>query len=215
MAGCTSKMNKATFLLTLYWVFFSSAGLAADTVSSLMQKMQSETAVKMAYQEIRTLELMDKPWHGSGFMYSISPDLMIREQLKPQRLLMGIKGNDMFYFDPENQLCHQSEINEDSPISLNIAVFKALITADKALLKRMYLIELSTQAERWVMTLKSKQHSESAFNIVVSGLTGKVADTIITQQADGDLSEFLLQQIAKGNEVQNKAMQLYQELIGE
>jgi hypothetical protein len=196
-------------------LLFSGNSYAEDSVSSLMQRMHSETAVKMAYQEIRTLELMDQPWHGSGYMYSIAPDLMIREQLKPQRLLMGIKGDKMFYYDPGRHMHHQSEMDSDNPISLNIAVFKALITADETLLKRIYSIEFSNKPERWVMTLKSKQKSQSGFSIVVSGLTEQPADTIITKQADGDLSEFMLQQTAQGDEVKKKASQLYKELTGE
>lgn len=206
-------MNKISIIFFL--IAIANASSAADSVSSLMQKMQNNKAVKMAYQEIRTLELMDQPWHGSGFMYSIAPDLMIREQLKPQRLLMGIKGDSMFYFDPENNVRHQAEMNEDNPLSLNIAVFKALITADEALLKRMYVIDFKTKAERWLMTLKSKQQLESRFNIVVSGLKDLPADTIITQQDDGDLSEFLLQSSSSGSEVQQKAARLYKELVGE
>lgn len=189
--------------------------LAEDSLSTLMQKMQSDSAVKMSYQEIRTLELMDQPWHGSGVMYSIAPDLMIREQLKPQRLLMGIKGDKMFYYDPANHLHHQAELSEENPMSLNIAVFKALINADEALLKRMYLIEFNAQSERWMMTLKSKQEGQSGFNIVVSGLSGQAADTIITKQVDGDLSEFMLQQQATGDEVKKTATLLYKELVGE
>ncbi len=193
----------------------SGNSYAEDSLSSLMQRMQSETAVKIAYQEIRTLELMDQPWHGSGYMYSIAPDLMIREQLKPKRLLMGIKADKMFYFDPGHSMHHQTDMDDDNPLSLNIAVFKALVTADEALLRRMYLIEFSNKPARWVMTLKSKLQSQSEFSIVVSGLTEQPADTIIIKQADGDLSEFMLQQVAQGDKVKKVANRLYSELTGE
>ncbi|MFK5951287.1 MAG: outer membrane lipoprotein carrier protein LolA [Methylococcales bacterium] len=209
----SSFFKTCCLIFSIYII--SNLSYAEDSVSALMQKMQAKTAVKIAYQEVRTLELMDQPWYGSGFMYSIAPDLMIREQLKPQRLLMGIKGDQLFYFDPENHLHHQAEITEDNPLSLNVAVFKALITADEALLKRMYLIEFSHQSERWVMKLKPKQNSESGFSIVVSGLPEQAADTIIVKQADGDLSEFLLQQKGVGEQVKKTATRLYKELVGE
>jgi len=195
-------------------LMFSANSHADDTLLSLMQKMQSDTAVKMHYKEIRTLELIDQPWHGSGYMYSIAPDLMIREQVKPQRLLMGIKGDQMFYFDPESHLRYQAEMTEDNPLSLNIAVFKALINGDEALLKQMYSIRFNSKPKRWLMTLKPKQQSESEFRIIVSGLAGKAADTIITKQVDGDLSEFMLQPLSVGDEVKIKATQLYKELVG-
>ena len=72
---------------------------ANDTLLGLMQKLKSEPMGKVAYQEIRKLKLMKDPWHGSGYLYSQPPDLMIKEQVKPERLLMGMKGNKAFYFD--------------------------------------------------------------------------------------------------------------------
>jgi len=51
---------------------------ADDSLSALMQRMKSDQAVRVAYQETRTLELMEKPWKGSGYMYSLPPDLMLR-----------------------------------------------------------------------------------------------------------------------------------------
>ncbi|NOR71650.1 MAG: hypothetical protein GQ532_18515, partial [Methylomarinum sp.] len=53
------------------------------------------------------------------------------------------------------------------------------------------------------------------FKIIVSGLSGKAADTIVTKQVDGDLSEFMLQPYSVGEEVKNKVSQLYKELVGE
>ncbi|MCK4842072.1 MAG: hypothetical protein KAT04_09350 [Methylococcales bacterium] len=176
--------------------------------------MKSDTAIKIAYQETRILELLDEPWQGSGFMYSIAPDLMIREQLKPQRLLMAVNADKLYYFDPVNHVRHQGEMGSDQSISLNIAVFKALITADEALLKSMYQVEFSSKAQRWVMTLKPRQESNSEFSIVVTGLRGQQVDTVIIKQTDGDLSEIMMQSNASGNQVKNTIMQLYKELEG-
>lgn len=218
MDGCAGKMNKnylLGFKIYLFIYFFSANVLAEDSVASLLQLMKSDSAVKTAYHETRTLELFDQPWQGSGYMYSLAPDLMIREQILPQRLLMGIKGNQMFYFDPENNIRHQGEMTEDNPLSLNIAVFKAFINADETLLRRMYLIELKSTEYRWVMTLKAKQQSQTDFSIVVSGLPNQQIDTLIIQQADGDLSEFML----KNESFQSKHLtqtvtRLYHELVG-
>ena len=204
---------KFTFLF--FAMLTSSIGHAEDSLSALMQKIKSESAVKIAYQEIRTLELMDQPWHGSGYMYSMSPDIMIREQLLPQRVLMGIKGDKMFYFEPADDVRHQGEMDENDSLSLNFAVFKALINADEILLRKMYLVELSTEPQRWVMSLKPKQDGESGFSIVVSGLLDQQVDTIRIRQADGDLSEFMLQKDSAGDEIKASIDQLYQELRGE
>jgi len=57
-----------------------------------------------------------------------------------------------------------------------------------------YKVECSNQSQRWTMTLKPKHMPESDFNIIVSGLSDKPADMIRVKQADGDLSEFILEQ---------------------
>ncbi|MGZ8188762.1 MAG: hypothetical protein ACXWTN_08390, partial [Methylosarcina sp.] len=41
---------------------------ADDTLSEVVRCMQSDKAVRLAYQENRTLELMDQPWQGSGYL---------------------------------------------------------------------------------------------------------------------------------------------------
>ena len=194
----------------------ADVGYAEDTLSALMQRMKSDKAVRIAYRETRTLELMEQPWRGSGYMYSLPPDIMIKEQLQPERVLMGVKGNQMLYFDSANDVRHQGEMDQDNPLSLNIAIFKALINADEALLHRLYRVEFSTQTKKgWVMTLKPKQDGEAGFSIVISGLAQKQADTIKVRQADGDFSEFSMQQAATGDEIESTVNRLYRELLGE
>lgn len=187
---------------------------AEDSLSLLMQHLQSKTAIKMAYKETRSLELMDQVWEGSGYLYSMPPDIMIREQLHPQRLLMGVKGEKMFYFDPDNDTRYQDELEASNVLSLNIAVFKALVNADEALLNSLYDIDFSSDAEGWLMALKPKQTLDSELSIIVSGLTNKQANSISFTQ-DGDVSKFSLQKNDEGENIEIIINQLYQELQGE
>lgn len=187
---------------------------AEDSVAALMQRMQSEVAVSIAYQETRTLEMLDQPWRGSGYMYSLPSGLMIKEQLQPERVLMAIDGDKLFYFDPGNDVRHQGEMDPDDALSLNIAVFKALMNADEQLLHSMYQVEFSAQVEQWVMTLKAKNDPESPFAIEIFGLPGQQVSRVRVMQADGDSSDVSLQKNAEGDEVKAKIDALYQELLG-
>jgi hypothetical protein len=200
--------------LLLAWLM-PETGWSDDSLPRVMQRMRSDKAVRIAYRETRTLELMDQPWRGSGYMYSLPPDLMIKEQLQPERLLMAVKGEQMFYFDPVNDVRHHDEMSEDNPLSLNIGVFRALINADEALLHRLYRADFSQSAHRWSITLKPKQDSASNFSIVISGSAQKQADTVQVRQPDGDFSEFSLQPDAEGDEVAASVNRLYRELVGE
>lgn len=206
------------YLQDIFLLFISltvNVCYAEDSLSALMQRMKSDTAVRIAYQETRTLELMDQPWKGSGYMYSLPPDIMIKEQLQPERILMGISGDDMIYFEPGNDVRHQGTVDQDNPMSLNIAVFKALMNADQQLLNNMYRVEFCSKPEQWVMTLKAKNDPDSTFRIDISGLPGQQAENIKVEQADGDKSEITLKKEAEGNEVKATVSRLYQELLGE
>lgn len=214
MDGCADKMMNYYKLMPLFFfLIISNNSVANDSLAELMQRMEFEAPVKIAYKETRILELMDQPWLGSGFMYSKQPDLMIKEQLKPNRLLMGVKGENLFYFDPEKNIRHQSEMNESDSISLSIAVFKALINADEKLLNKLYQVKFSSHPQRWVMTLTKKNDPDSSFNIIVSGLAEQRVDTLVINQQDGDTSEFMLQGVTliKSDTVVDK---LYLELQG-
>lgn len=208
-----NKILKSIFLLFLALSFNNA--YSKDSLSSLMQAMKSEQATRIAYKETKTLELMDQPWEGSGFMYSLPPDLMVKEQLLPKRVLMGIKGDKMFYFDQQNNFRHQGELDKNDLISLNVAVFKALINADEALLRNMYQVDFSSTAKGWTMNLTPKNNQELGFSTLVSGATDQQVDKISMKQADGDSSEFTLQKDASGERVENIAIRLYQELQGE
>lgn len=208
--------NKKILVIFLFLVSNGfNTSLAEGELTALMQSLATDKAVKVAYTEIRHLELMDQPWSGSGYLYSQLPDLMIKEQLQPHRVLMGVKAEQLFYFDVDSHMRHQSELSDDSPYSVNIILFKALMNADEQLLTNHYLIELSFNTERWVMKLKPKKSTDSATKIVVSGLLKKQVDTISIIQKDGESSEFILQHLPVTNETIELINLRYQELRGE
>lgn len=207
------KLHRLSIFALLFATIFVNGVRADDSLSALMQRMRSEQAVRIAYQETRTLALMEQPWRGSGYMYSLPPDTMLKEQLQPERLLMAIVGNDMYYYDPGNDVRHQAELDEDNPMSLNIAVFKALMMADRKLLERMYAVSFSVQPEQWVLRLTAKQEPDSGFGIEISGLPEQQPKRIVVEQADGDSSLFDLRKDAEGGEVAAEAERLLRELF--
>lgn len=188
---------------------------AEDSVAALMQRMKSDIAVRVAYRETRTLEMLAQPWQGRGYMYSLPSGLMIKEQLEPEHVLMAIDGDKLFYFDPGHDVRHQGEMDEDDPLSLNIAVFKALMNADEQLMHAMYTVEFSAGDDQWLMTLKAKNDPESPFRIEIFGLPGQQVSKVRVMQVDGDSSEVSLQKDAEGDEVKVTVDKLYRELLGD
>jgi Outer membrane lipoprotein carrier protein LolA-like len=194
-------------------LFLTAVGCASaeDSLLKLMQKLKSEPTPRVAYEETRHLKLMTEPWHGSGYLYSLPPELMIREQIKPERVLMGIKGDKAYYFDSVKNERHQQDLGSGDELNSPVTVFKALVNADEALLRSLYQIDFTSSPQDWSLELKPKQKTGSVSKIIVSGLSGQQANKIYILQEDGDTSEFNLQKATGGGNV-NK---LYKELLGE
>lgn len=188
---------------------------AEDSLSAFMQRLKVHPVSKVAYQETRQVKLLTEPWHGSGYLYALPPDLMLREQLKPERLLMGVKGNQTFYFDIKNDQRHQGELDGENELSMPLAVFKAITNADEALLRRWYHIAFASDAKAWSMNLKPKQPSETLATVVVSGLPDQAANKVVITQKNGDVSEFSLQPTTAASTDQGSINKLFKELQGE
>lgn len=205
------------WLLALFAIASAAVGYAEDdTLSALMQTLRSDTAVGIAYRETRNMALLDQPWQASGYLYSMPPDTLLKQQLQPEPLLLGIKGERMYYYDPVNQVRHRGELDEDDPLTLNIGVFKALVNADEALLRRLYRVEFAGgDGPRWRMTLKSKREPDSGFLIEIAGNARQRPDSITITQPDGDSSVFSLQQQTSGTQVERTVERLYRQLLGD
>ena len=199
---------------SLFWATIGNV-YAVDTLSSLMQKVKSEPTARVAYLETRKMQLMSKPWQGSGYLYSLPPELMIREQLQPQRLLTGIKGNTALYFDPKENVRHKMELDGDNELSVPLGMFKALVNADETLLRSLFQIEFSSGERVWTMALQPLQKAGTITKIVVSGLSGQRANKINIFQEDGDSSEFILKEVSANSKHNIPINKLYLELLGE
>jgi hypothetical protein len=204
--------QRMCFLLCL--LLTTHFSYADDSLSALMQRMQSETAVRIAYQEIKHLELMDQPWHGSGFLYALSPNLMIKEQIQPSRVLMGVNADKLYYFDSQNNIRHQADMQEGNALTLNVSLFKALMNADEAQLKQLFQLQFIHNPNRWQLTLVPKQESQKDFTVHVSGALKQAVDLIRIEQVDGDVTEFVLERKQSDRHTTKKLDQLFVLLQG-
>lgn len=210
-------MNKKIYkkiVIGLLSLLGSSHALAEDALSALMQAMKSNKITQVDYQETRHLALMDKPWQGSGYLYALSPDLMIREQQQPQRLLMGIKGKDMLYFDPVADTRQQTELDMDDESNITVAALTALINSDETLLRELFQVEFISATNAWTMSLTPKS-ADTAIHLKISGLPSQPANKILITQANGDTSEYTLLNNRHEHSITTTINQLYHELLGE
>lgn len=189
---------------------------AEDSFSTVMARMKPQTAVSIHYEEVRHLELLDKPWRGSGFLYALPPDKMLKEQWQPQREIMGADGKQLYYYDPLNGVRHSTELRAGDPAAAHVEAFRALLNGDRDLLDSLYRVEFLSTPERWQLTLSSKISEISAIlaKIVISGAAEKPADNIEIFQTDGERTELKLRPEAPDSQLQGKVEALYKELQG-
>ena len=189
---------------------------AEDTLEAVMARMKPDTAVRIHYRETRYLDLLNNPWHGSGYLYALPPDLMIKEQLQPQREVMAAGSSDLYYYDPVNNIRHHKAMAPDDALSLHVSAFQALINGNKSLLGDLYQLRFTAAAGQWQVTLDSLSEADEVplTTIVMSGRAGAPADRIDVFLADGDHSEYRLQRDAEGERVKLHIQQLYAEIKG-
>ena len=205
----------ARMLVILTVISFAKPVLSDDTLATVIQRMQPESAIKIAYQETRYLELMEQPWKASGYLYALAPDVLIKEQQQPVREIMGANDDKMFYYDPVNDVRHHGLMTPDDPISLNVAAFKALVTGDRQLLEKMYQIAFSSESGQWTIILTGHENNEANIKVIITGLTGQKMHKITIHQPDGDRSELILSEPMRGEHLTELIQQLNQELLGE
>lgn len=195
----------------------SSPAYAEDSFSTVMARMKPQQAQSIHYQETRYLELLDKPWHGSGYLYALPPDRMIKEQWRPKREVMGADGKQLYYYDPSDNVRHHTELRNDDPIAAHVEAFRALLNGNRELIDSLYRVEFYSSPESWQLTLTSKNPDAATKlgKVVISGLPEKPADKVVIFQADGDRSELSLRPEPDGGvALQKKVDMLFKELQG-
>ncbi len=201
--------------LTLALVVCINPLQAEDTLASVMQRMQPKTAVQIAYQETRYLELLQEPWKATGFLYALAPDILVKEQQIPVREIMGASNGKLFYYDPINDVRHRGTMESNDPLSLNIAAFKALVTGNRQLLEKMYQIDFYTDPSQWTLALTGHGNKNTTVKIIVTGPIGQAANKIVVHQPDGDRSDFILAEAVRDKHLHDMIRQLKQELMGD
>ncbi len=199
------------FLVSGVLIVMDSTAYAQATLESVLARMKPQTVIKIHYRETRFLDLLDQPWKGSGYFY-VFPDGMIKEQWYPQRQVMAVKANKLYYFDPFADVRYQGEM-EDVSGGQAIA-FKGLMAGDVKLLQKYFQIEFQNQKKTWILTLIPKQSelAEQLSRIIISGTVNQPVNKIEVFLTDGDRHVMQLKTEEQGNQLNTKVEQLLAEL---
>ena len=187
---------------------------ALDTVAAVMKRMESDSAVRIAYRETRYLELFEKPVETSGYLYGMPPDILIKEQLEPSREVMGIFADRYYYFNPAGEVRRSRAKDPEDPLNLHIMAFQALANGNQTILYEVYQVSFYTEPGRWYLILTEKNQPRSRVRITVSGAEDRRADKMEIHEEDGDRSVYRLEEDSEGEDVRAAVRGLEAELTG-
>ncbi len=204
------------FLLGITEVCLAQNITMQDTLESVMGRMKPEGVIQIAYQETRYMGLFDDDWQGSGYLYVAIPEVMLKQQLKPDIEIMAAEGRQLLYHKPATQTFHHAQLDESNPMMASLAAFKAMLSGNLLYLRQVYELKFSVLESSWTleMTAKEFESDEVPLKIVMQGLSGQPANQMAVVLPDGDRSAYVLSQPQRGSEIQQTLEVLLQSLKG-
>lgn len=189
---------------------FSMLCLAEETIDSVMQRMQPETAVQIAYQETRYMGLFDEDWQGSGYLYAAIPGIMLKQQVTPEIELMAAEQRLLSYHKPATSTYHQTQLDESNSMMASLVAFRAMLTGNLLSLRQLYQLKFSATQAGWKLEMTAKEHEadEDPVKIIMQGLNDHAANSMHVILPDGDSSQYVLSQPQQGAVIKAELVEL-------
>lgn len=204
---------KRLFLaLTLYpWLAIADDAAVAE----ILDKMRNQAAGAVHYQERRTLELVDAPWHGEGLLLSDAEGNLVKLQQKPDRVVMAITANRLYYNDAGQQQRHAASFEEAGSMAEQILLFRRLLHGQREQLQARYRLDGEKSSKTWRLILTPKSDDDDLAGIELSGDDDGKQRQILIRQRDGETTSYQMIQAAPEQQTAINIQSLLREAIGE
>jgi hypothetical protein len=162
------------------------------------------------------MELLTEPWKGSGYLFSTPDGTLVKLQIAPERLIMAIVGDSMYYYDSSSQRRQSAPLSYAGPMADQIMMFRAIIQGRSAELAPGYDIRAEARDAGWALTLNGKAQATGVTpaRMEITGEENGRRRHIRIQQADGDETEYVMQQNRDGSILELPIRQLIAEATG-
>ena len=183
-------MKSRWMLLTLLWPL---AALADEALPQVLARLRQDGEGKFRYQETRTLELATAPWQGQGYMLTDGKGSLVKLQLAPQRVIMAVSQQRLYYYDPSLQQRHELPLDYADPAAGQIVVFRSLLQGRSEDFQADYAFAAKQHDGFWRLTLTPKTGHETAARIEIAGDDRVRSRQITILQADGDSTVYRIE----------------------
>jgi hypothetical protein len=186
-------------------------------VQALLARIRQNGLAEFHYEETRKLELASSPWQGEGYMLSGVDGSLVKQQLKPTRIIMAIAEGRMYYWDPEQNQRHTAPLSQSGQATDLITVFIAILQGHTDELKSSYDFASEQHGKHWILRLTAKlnQNDENSSTIEISGDEDESKRQILIRQPDGESTEYRMIKTSEGQKPESSIQHLLLEAIGD
>ncbi|WNV04037.1 outer membrane lipoprotein carrier protein LolA [Candidatus Methylospira mobilis] len=167
----------------------SKPGNAGNT-AKMLEHFRQMAASGYHYEETRVLELVEAPWHGSGYLLTDTDGTLVKLQLSPERIIMAITAQRMYYYAAAQGQRYSAPLDFSDPMIAQVGTLRAVLQGHTAELYADYDIAIDQRETEWLLRLTGKSSSNAGLLLEVSGDDAKPQRKIMIRQPDGEKSEY-------------------------
>lgn len=202
------------YLALLMWLIPISGICDDSKLDQVLGHFAQDQQGVFNYQETRHLELVSTPWHGEGLMLTASDGSLVKLQLQPERIIMAISGDNLYYWHPGQNQRHNMPISFGEDAARQILIFRQILQGQLSSLQQQYDLTADTDGQHWSLQLRPKPSTEQFISAIsISG--NQQQRQIVIQQRDGESSEYRIEKADPQITAQYSISQLLQEASGE
>jgi len=168
---------------------------AAFDVAQLMNDLARHKGGTAKFVEKKYIALLDRPVVSTGELTYSAPDRLEKRTLTPKPETLRL-DKDLLSIEREKQKLSINLANQPEALAF-VDSLRGTLNGNRAALEKNYLLHLSGNSEKWVLTLLPSEQKIAALvqRITVSGSHDHIR-SIEYLQADGDRSLLLIEPLA-------------------
>ena len=152
--------SAAACSLSLSLLFLAASAQGEDTgsataftVEALLERMRASAGVAAEFTERKELALLSAPLESRGRLYFAPPDRLARFTTAPLFSALIIDGDSVRFREGEDQ---EIDLSGDPVARRFVENFIVLWSGDRDRLERLYRVDLSSEGERWQLSLSPR-----------------------------------------------------------
>jgi hypothetical protein len=200
-------------LFSFIALLFSTQIAAADSLTSVLERIRVQETRHFSYRETRTLQLLAEPWEATGDMY-ISLQQMVIAQQTPTLVFTIISADRMQHINTGQDIDRSLKL--ESPYAVpGMEPFMQLLygTTGHTEQEQDDVIRFDTAGQRWLLQLAPGQNTANGIiHMQLSGDSGHAPDHLMLEHADGDHTEWQLTFLSQGEAAKRELQQLLESI---